>query len=392
MKKEEFLSFLQSSLDELASKQSGVGSTTEVAKDKSYERMHVDLAFEETKGDGYEDKPISGSVKQNKTTVDTTDFSSGSVNFDDTPINFTQDLLEDIFRKFKPVKEVKDAVFSAKQPFEDIPKERDTILFCGSPFKFTRYEKPLEVPEDLVVNQGATLEESLTSFREILAYVMSEINRIYGGFDRITDLALVSGVVIINGVSFEPMLRDSLISSLPVDLQYSVRNGCFAYMLDYGYLRKFKNLTNLKIDDVDFLFSKVRVDLGKGRNFEPKDVFDICRKLNMLQVGEHTITRKNVNACDDVFHRVRRSTEVADKLEKWGFAGTKASWGCVRDIFMNSKSKTLWKGVKLATMVGVASTTTVATLGFKLTRTLGKAGGKAIKGVGTIIDAVKENS
>lgn len=389
MKKEEFLSFLQTSLDELANQQ----------RDKSYDEMHVDFGdtsqpeeeFEEEDDYFYEPEEDTDEYGGNDAPVDTTDFSAGSKSFDNTSLNFTQDLMENLIKKFKPRQEVRDEVFSTRQGFEDIPTEQNTITFCGSPFKYTRYEKPLEVPEDLVVNQGASLEDSLSSFREILDYVMFEIERIYGGFDRITDLAVVSGIVIINGVSFEPMLKDNLIMSLPVDLQYSVRNGCFAYMLDYWYLREFKNLANLKVDDVDFLFSKIRVDLDKGRNFEPKDLFNICKKLNTLQVGEYVITRKNVDVCDDVFHRVRKSTEIADKLESLGFAGTKASWGCVRDIFMNNESKKLWKGIKLATMVGVASATTVATVGFKLTRTLGQLGKKAVLGAGSVIEAVKEN-
>lgn len=394
MKKEEFLSFITEALDEIVAEKENEGYQ-EADFGQSYGEIETGDYPEEE--EYYEEElesdviPTPQEINRrsvfNQQSEPTTRQSAEELSTD-----FSEDLFSKLIEKFKPSEEVRSQVFSTKQAFESIPEEVNTMSFCGTNVKYTRYEKPLEIPEDVVLNTDGSLEDSLNSYNAVLEYVMTEVEKIYGGRDRITDIAVVSDIVIINRVSFEPLLKDKLINSLPYDLQYAVRNGCFAYLFDFSYLYRYKNLVNFKVDSVDFLYQKVRIDLGKDKDFEPKDMFSICRKLNTLQVGDYVITRHNVNEHRDVFKTVKRRTEIADKIEEFGWNSTKKTWGCARDIFLDSKSRLVWKTLKLAFVGSVATVTTVGTAGFKLARVAGKAGGAIKKGIKDFADALRENS
>ena len=394
MKKEEFLSFITEALDEIVAEKENEGYQ-EADFGQSYGEIETGDYPEEE--EYYEEElesdviPTPQEINRrsvfNQQSEPTTRQSAEELSTD-----FSEDLFSKLIEKFKPSEEVRSQVFSTKQAFESIPEEVNTMSFCGTNVKYTRYEKPLEIPEDVVLNTDGSLEDSLNSYNAVLEYVMTEVEKIYGGRDRITDIAVVSDIIIINRVSFEPLLKDKLINSLPYDLQYAVRNGCFAYLFDFSYLYRYKNLVNFKVDSVDFLYQKVRIDLGKDKDFEPKDMFSVCRKLNTLQVGDYVITRHNVSEHRDVFKTVKRRTEIADKIEEFGWNSTKKTWGCARDIFLDSKSRLVWKTLKLAFVGSVATVTTVGTAGFKLARVAGKAGGAIKKGIKDFADALRENS
>ena len=389
MKKEEFLSFITEALDEIVAEKANEGYR-EADFGQSHDEIETDDYPEEEE---LESDVISTPQESNRRSAfnqqsDATPRQSA----EELSTDFSEDLFSKLIEKFKPSEEVRNQVFSTKQAFESIPEEVNTMSFCGTNVKYTRYEKPLEIPEEVALNTDGSLEDSLNSYNTVLEYIMTEVEKIYGGRDRITDIAVISDIIIINRVSFEPLLKDRLINSLPYDLQYAVRNGCFAYLFDFSYLYRYKNLVNFKVDSVDFLYQKVRIDLGKGKDFEPKDMFSVCRKLNTLQVGDYVITRHNVNEHRDVFKTVKRRTEIADKIEEFGWNSTKKTWGCARDIFLDSKSRLVWKTIKLAFVGSVATVTTVGTAGFKLARVAGKAGGAIKKGIRDFADALRENS
>ena len=394
MRKEEFLSFVTDALEQMIEEKGYSEATFDSESGVVFKESSTDS--ESSTGGTMDSKESTSPVSTSSNSVFNTNPASDDRKAFEVSDSFTDDLFKSLLNKFKPSEEVRRGVFDKKQSFENISDEVNTVSFGGSEnpynFSYTRYEKPLEIPEEVVVDSTGDMQSVLNSFNFVLEYIMTEVERIYGGRDRITDIAVYSDVVIINKVSFEPLLKESLIDSLPYDLQYSVRNGCFAYLFDFSYLRVFKNLVNFSVDSVEFLYSKVRIDLGKGRDFEPKDLFAICKKLNTLRVGDYVITRQNRNAYSDVFKVSRRRTEIADKLEDLGFKGMMGTWSCARDIFLDKNSRLLWKGIKLAVVTGTATTVTVATLGFKLARTAGEAGKSVIKGVGNIVDAIKYNS
>lgn len=392
MKKEEFLSFITDALEQMVE-----GKSYDSVSFESGVPLGESESFDDyDDGEDFVDEDVPEQHVESSDSIFSRKEPQSRQKVDVVSDEFTDDLFKSLLNKFKPSEEVRTGVFNTKQTFENIPDEVNTVSFGGANnphnISYTRYEKPLEIPEEVFIDSSGDLESTLGSFNSVLEYVMKEVERVYGGRDRITDIAVFSDIVIINKVSFEPLLKDSLIQSLPYDLQYSVRNGCFAYLFDFSYLRQYKNLVNFSVDSVDFLYSKVRIDLGKNNDFEPKDMFSICSKLNILRVGEYVITRQDRNAYGEIFAVSRRSTEIADKLEDLGFKSMKSTWGCARDIFLDKNSRLLWKSLKLAVVAGTATTLTAATVGFKATRTIAKAGKSLIKGVGNIIDAVRDNS
>lgn len=395
MRKEEFLSFITDALEQMVEKK-GYSEVNFGSFESSDEYDYDDYDYDEEDEDYSETAERDGRKTSSDSVFNTNSSQAQRRKADAVSDEFTSDLFETLINKFKPSKEVKQRVFDTKQSFESIPDEVNTACFGGAknPFSFsyTQYFKPLEIPEDVIVDSSGDVESTLKSFDTVLSYVMKEVERVYGGADRITDIAVFSDIVIINKVSFEPILKDSLIASLPYDLQYSVSNGCFAYLFDFSYLRRFKNLVNFSVDSVDFLYSKVRLDLGKNKDFEPKDMFSICRSLNVLRVGEYVITRQDRNAYSDVFAISRKSTEIADKIEDLGMKGVKGTWSCAKDIFFEKNTRLLWKGIKLTAVAGAATGLTLATYGFKVSRFLGNTGKSLAKGVGNIIDAVKDNA
>lgn len=129
---------------------------------------------------------------------------------------------------------------------------------------------------------GDSFEDSVKNFRKISTYIVRDIQKMFGSLNRITDLAVVSDILIFNGVSYEPVLPENYINHLPIDIQYAVREGQFAWLFDFAVLKSMPNLTNLMFDNTDFLFKKVRIDLTARRDFEPKHLFIYFKKLTNL--------------------------------------------------------------------------------------------------------------
>ncbi len=280
-------------------------------------------------------------------------------------------------------------VFSTEQPFERVSSEPCTASFCGGPFKYQRFEESVDFGEKFV--PGESFEDSVKNFRKISTYIVRDIEKMFGSLNRITDVAVVSDILIFNGVSYEPLLPDSYINHLPIDIQYAVKEGQFAWVFDFAALRSMPNLTNLMFDNTDFLFRKVRIDLTERRNFEPKHLFIYFKKLTNLQVGQYTFTRNSQDNYDDIFHKARRTTEIADIVDSWAVNFTKNRWIGVRDFYNNPKNRGIYKAVGSALRVGVALGTSVGTGTFKTGRFLLKHGTGLLGSINDVWKEVKDN-
>jgi hypothetical protein len=280
-------------------------------------------------------------------------------------------------------------VFSTDQPFERVSSEPCTSSFCGRPFKYQRFEESVDFGE--VFKPGDSLEDSVNNFRKISTYIVRDIEKMFGSLNRITDVAVVSDILIFNGVSYEPKLPDIYINHLPIDIQYAVREGQFAWVFDFAVLKSMPNLTNLMFDNTDFLFRKVRIDLTERRNFEPKHFFIYFKKLTNLQVGQYTFTRNSQDSHDDIFHKARRATEIADAVDSWAVNLTKNRWISVRNFYNNPKNRGAWKLGGSALQVGVALATSVGTGTFKTGRFLLKHGTGLLGSINDVLKEVKDN-
>lgn len=277
------------------------------------------------------------------------------------------------------------AVHSTNQGFEHLSFEPCTSEFCGQSFKYDRYEEPVQFSKRF--ERGLSDEDTAKNYLDLCREVCADIETKFGGWDRITDFAVVSDLLIINSVSYEPILPNGYADSLPFDLRTNVTNGCFAWVFDFNLLRKMTNLVNLKFDSADFVYAKVRKDMHIVSDFSCKSLFKACKNLMNLQIGQQVITRANPTEDADLFKRASRADEIYQKCcdNTWVF--TKNRWGSIRDVFHDPDKSGLakvwgitWRGV--ATVGGLASH--VGTRGVGL---LGKMG----KGIRNIAAAVKDN-
>lgn len=301
--------------------------------------------------------------------------------------------MQDLLTSFMKTGDMPSRVSRAEEELVNKELDQDkltgepfTFNLFGRPFKVQRFDKPLDFGEKFT--SSSDFRDSARSFQDISRLLLDEVSKMFGGLDRVTELAVVSEGIIINGVSFEPKLSEEYVSSLPLDVQNSVREGRFGWLFHFGSFRRMKNISTLFFDDVDFLFKKVRIDLGMGSRFEPKDLFDICRKLANLQVGEFVFDRITKDSHDEVFHASRRSTEIADAVDGFGWGLTTTSWGNLRDTFKSKEKRGIWKGLSIAGWGGATAVTGTSSALFKLGRAVTSKGSKAL---GNLWGALKEN-
>lgn len=291
-----------------------------------------------------------------------------------------------------------DKIFNTKQPFESISDELYTISVFDDTCQYERYNKVIDFGENF--SKGATDEETVENLLIISKHIIDDIEKLFGGLDRITDFYVFSNILIINGVSYEPILSTEYINSLPVDMQYEVQNGQFAWLFNFNDLKKMKHLTNLAFDSFDFVYKKVRVDIDENerKNFEPRDLFNAIRNLKNLQIGNITFTKENVSQFNDVFATARFSTKLLDAVEEWFATKTNSNVVRLKDYYHNPEKRGIRKWIGLTFNFG---SVVVAGGGTLATKVLGKAlpvggeiaskAGRTFKnGVKAVIQACKD--
>lgn len=281
----------------------------------------------------------------------------------------------------------KQEVFNTKQPFENVISEPCTNNFMGQPFTYRRYEE--EVKFDKRFERGMSDEDTARNYLDFVDKITDDIESKFGGWDRITNMAVVSNLLIINGVSYEPYLPEYYQEMLPFDVRNNLSDGQFAWLFNFNTLRKMKNLVNLKFDSSDFVFSKVRKDLGVAVDFEPGTFFKICKRLQNLQIGEYVVTASNPDEHNNVFHRASRSEKIYNACLDLGVGKTKMGWNSIKNVFHDPNRSGLskvwgitWRGT--ATAVAGAGT-----IGVKATGLAAKIGKSAINFASSIKNNLK---
>lgn len=276
-------------------------------------------------------------------------------------------------------------VFNSTQGFEHLTFDECTSEFCGQPFKYERYDQPVQFGRRF--ERGLSDEDTAKNYTDLCEEICSDIENKFGGWDRVTDLAVVSNLLIINSVSYEPILPQGYADSLPFDLRNNVNGGQFAWLFNFGLLRKMTRLTNLKFDSADFVYCKVRKDLHLVNGFSCKSFFKVCKNLRNLQIGQTVVTSANPTAEEDLFKKASRAEELYQKCcdNTWTF--TKNRWSSVRDVFLDTDRSGLSKIWGVTWRGAVAAGGTAATLGVKGAGLLGKIG----RGIGNIASAIKDN-
>lgn len=253
-------------------------------------------------------------------------------------------------------------------PQEQIRSSERTVNFLGHQFKFDTYNGFLNIGNVFKRREG--IEENSQYFVNVGEVMYQDIIKQFGGASRITEFMVISCNLIINGYGYTPTLREDVIKSLPLDVRRQVSQGMYAWLFNFKHLKDFSNLAMFGIDDEQLMYSKIRVDLKKGYDFEPKHLFRVCPNLNYLVIGEDTLTRQNLNALDNKFHVVKRQTEIANAVESKCANFTRDRWTSVQDIYRNKELGVFKKTLAMTGMGAVTAASGLATAGIKLGRGL----------------------
>ena len=271
--------------------------------------------------------------------------------------------------------------------FETAPKTPNTASFNGNNFSYTDYNQPVIFETGMLDNDTATAEDKARAFSDVTAELTEMVEKLVGGFDRVTDLAVISDKLIVNGVAFCPTVSPSFTNSLPYDLKNGVSQGCFAWLFDFNSLRRMTRLCRLKVDTRDFVFSKIRVDLGIRYDFAPRHLFKVCKDLRILDIAGCVTQASDMDEHKDMFLRQSQAAKMYDAAVSKCWSGTKYCWKSVRGVFRDPHRSALskiwgmsWRGVGLAA-------TGVTTGAGKLGQIAVKAG----KGLANFVHMVKDN-
>lgn len=161
--------------------------------------------------------------------------------------------------------------------------DKDTAVFNGEKFPFKRVTRNVDWGNSFVTDYP------YNNLLKLKSLVTKGIEHGFGGFDRVTTLQVYQGQLIINGICYMPVISKENIDKLPLDTAEYLQNNCLAYLFDWAYLPKLKNLDTIYIDDVNFYTSIVAVDLGRKRRITTNTLFKICKKLRKFVLGSDVI-------------------------------------------------------------------------------------------------------
>lgn len=225
-----------------------------------------------------------------------------------------------------------------KQCSENYYYKKNTIELNGKPFEYKVLKK--EVNWGKAFTKSFALDDKLTNLEKLNEKIMEDIKLTFGDLNRITDVAVVSGMLIINGTQYYPLCKDKdFLDGLPFDCVDYLKNGCLAEFFDFGYLTQMPYLSCLSFDSMEFVVKRVRHDLGLHGEFNPKAVFKMFKNLQFLGIGDLRFAppgvavdengNKSKEAENDYKESYYRQTRVGDIYERLavGWVSNIRKWG-----------------------------------------------------------------
>lgn len=234
---------------------------------------------------------------------------------------------------------------SSKEPKQcdnTVMFKKNTATFNGQPFEYKVMQR--EVNWGTAFTKSFTMDDSITNFDKLNEKIIEDIKLAYGDLSRITDIAVISGMLIINGIQYYPLCKDKdFLNGLPFDCADYFKSGTIAEIFDFGYLYYMPYLTNLKIDSMEFITRKFAYDIGIEGQFKVPLVFKAFKNLKFLEIGDMSFVRpgKSTNTdekeVEEVVERHSRASEIydnyiannADKFTGWTFNNMK-TYACNR--------------------------------------------------------------
>lgn len=229
-----------------------------------------------------------------------------------------------------------------KQCDNTVMFKKNTATFNGQPFEYKVMQR--EVNWGTAFTKSFTMDDSITNFDKLNEKIIEDIKLAYGDLSRITDIAVISGMLIINGIQYYPLCKDKdFLNGLPFDCADYFKSGAIAEIFDFGYLYYMPYLTNLKIDSMEFVVRKFAYDIGIEGQFKVPLVFKAFKNLKFLEIGDMSFVRPgkstniDENEVEEVVERHSRASEIydnyvaknADSFTGWTFNNMK-TYACNR--------------------------------------------------------------
>lgn len=141
--------------------------------------------------------------------------------------------------------------------------------------------------------------------------ISKSVEQYYGGYKRITDIAIFNNQLIVNNVAFAPRLQGigAIESRFPLDTYNYIKSGCIAPLFDWGYLGSMTSLRTLNIETGAFANDFVANDLG-DRTLNIVKLFERLPNLSVLCIEGNVLNR------DDLFEdgRAKRNPEKTTRV------------------------------------------------------------------------------
>lgn len=214
----------------------------------------------------------------------------------------------------KAKKNIENERKSTKQPkqcTDEVIFKKNTAMFNGNPFEYKVLQR--EVDWGIAFTNSFTMDDKLTNLDKLNKKIVEDIKLCFGDLSRITEIAVISGMLIINGVQYYPMCNNKdFLNGLPFDCADYFKSGAIAEFFDFGYLYYMPYLTMLKIDSVDFATKNFARDIGLPAKFKITSVFKKFKNLRYFELGDTLFEAPGVDTNAEVEESIDRHSRVSE--------------------------------------------------------------------------------
>lgn len=221
------------------------------------------------------------------------DFAKRKADFNKQPFK-CPDVDGDLDAKLKALDDVLASIPFPKQKIVDNPKQDNVIYkrdsYVDGSGKTVQFKR-VGMKVDWQFDASNSVEYNMNALSN---YVTKAIADQFGGFGRITSIAVVDYQMIINGVCFMPAVVGGY-QNFPLDVEDYIKNGCTAPFFKWEYLGRMRRLTTLSFDSQTFALQEVGDCLDRRNAVTDVTFFNVCKSLQVLTIGDFTETREDLN-------------------------------------------------------------------------------------------------
>lgn len=196
------------------------------------------------------------------------------------------------------------------------------------------YENPINLVENPFKMYG-TRENSISainSIRKMSQIILTEIRKFSGDLSRVEQFEVTTNGLVINNIAFRPRFEPDVIESMPFDIRTQVERGNLVELFHFENLRKFPNLSVLRIDNSRLAEGRVRRELGLSPTKTWMKLFDKFRHLHELYIGGERIT--DAVSAKGYEDRGQGGYSLTEKLRE--------KLGVGRSLISNSRMERVW--------------------------------------------------